>query len=244
MKRLKTILAAAGLLLLAPASSYAIPTLQLDIGGGTYDLATETIVASGDPFTLYAYLIPNRRNTLSDTYFISAAVAPKIGPPGADLGSFTFNGTTVNATADMTYGVPPIESITSLQGWDKGDLPKHGIFPTYFSELGFSFSPANQISKYNTAYRAISGDPIDLIFNSKGGMYYAAFTVDTSLFDPNYVIHFDLYNTKLLSNGDIDVSQFAPFSHDAETTSVPEPNTLILLGSGFLGLWAVKRKAF
>ncbi len=33
-------------------SSFATPTLQLDIAGGTYDMSTETIVASTDPFAL------------------------------------------------------------------------------------------------------------------------------------------------------------------------------------------------
>ncbi len=69
--------------------------------------------------------------------------------------------------------------------------------------------------------------------------------VDTSLLDSDYAIHFDLYNTKLKSNGDIDVTQFAPFSHDAQgcTNCVPvsdsEPSTLILLSPVLvsLGLW-------
>lgn len=222
-------------LFVCPAPSHAIPTLQLDIAGGTYDASSETIVSSGDAFTLYAYLIPNKFNSLVDDYYISAAIAPQIGSGGAAIGSFNFDGITINATSDMTYGVPPIESITSLQGWDAGDLEKHGVFPTYFSEFEFQFNSANQISKYNTQDRALAGDPIP---TSGTGMYYAAFTVDTSLLGLDYAIHFDLYNTKLKSSGDIDVSQFAKFSHDAESShQVPEPSALLLLGIGLLGLW-------
>ena len=73
------------------------------------------------------------------------------------------------------------------------------------------------------------------------GMYYAALTIDTSLLDTDYVIHFDLYNTKLKRGGDIDVTQFAPFSHDAQSAAVPEPSTVLLLGSGLVGLWASRR---
>ena len=124
-----------------------------------------------------------------------------------------------------------------------GDLPKHGIFPTYFSEFEFQFSSSNQISAYNTMQRAIFGSSIPA---SGTGMYYAAFTIDTSLLDPNYVIHFDLYNTKLKKGIDIDVTQFAPFSHDAESRhqEVPEPSTVLLLGSGLVGLWASRRFLF
>lgn len=241
--RLKTVLVSflliTGLTIFNADQGLAIPTLQLDIAGGSYDFSTETIISSGNTFTLYAYLIPDKYNSLTDYYYISAAISPQISLGGANIGSFNFNGTTINATSDMTYGVPPLEAITSLQGWDSGDLAKHSIFPTYFSEFEFQFSSANKISKYNTQDRAISGGSIP---TSGTGMYYAAFTIDTSLLDPNYVIHFDLYNTKLKYNGDIDITQFAPFSHDAESGhKVPEPSTVLLLGSGLIGLWASRR---
>jgi hypothetical protein len=46
---------------------------------------------------------------------------------------------------------------------------------------------------------------------------------------------------------DVDVTSSAPYSHDAQScincTSVPEPSTLLLIGSGLigLGLWGRKR---
>jgi hypothetical protein len=220
-----------------PLEANALPVLQLDIAGGTYDSATETIVTSSDTLTLYALLKPNLSNTLSDTYYISAALTPQINT-SASLGSFVFNGTTVNATSDMVYGVPPLEAILLR---DRGDLPGHSIFPTYFKEFGFQFDSANSIAKYNSQDRAISGEAIDTTYNSTGGMYFARFDVDVSSLGAGYELHFDLYNTNLastaLTTGDIDVTKFAPFSHDAETTSVPEPGTLLLMGSGLTGLY-------
>ena len=231
------------------SSAYAIPTLQLDIEGGTYDSTTQTIIAPGNPFTLYALLIPNLKNTLTDYYYISAAIVPKLTQPGGTLGTFSLNGDditkfpgngygTVAVTGEMVYGVPPLETIVTLQGWDKGDLPRHGIYETYFAEFEFQFN-SNQISPYNTQDRAISGG---LIPTSGNGMYYVTFNVDTANLVAGYEIHFDLYNTKLKSGVDIDVTQFAPFSHDAEGRKVTEPSTLLLLGSGLLGLGLLGRK--
>ncbi len=148
-------------LTLTGTRSYAIPTLQLDVSDGTYEYDTSTIVTSSDSFTLYAYLMPNSKNTLSDTYYISIALIPATST-SQDLGTLSINSTTVDATSDMTYGIPPLEDIASLQGWDKGDLPKHGIYPTYFYEYEFSFSSSDEISAYNTQDRAINEDPIDL----------------------------------------------------------------------------------
>jgi len=241
MKALKRVAGAAVLvlsaMLLMCGSASAIPTLQLDVSGGTYDLSTQTIVSSGDSFVLYAYLDPNRCNTIGDTYYISAAIVPKVSSD-LGLGSFVFNEQTI-ITNDMTYGVPPLElDLTALR--DPGDLPKHDIFLTYFSEFSFQFSGAAQVSEYNTQDRAEAGGAIP---TSGTGMYVRSFNVNTSGLMDGYAIHFDLYNTKVKRSGDIDVTQFAPFSHDAQSGSsrVPEPGTLVLLGAGLLGIGLLRR---
>lgn len=211
------------------------PTLQLDIAGGGYDYGTETIVSSSDTFRLYALITPDSSNTLSDTYYISAALTPQV-KSGASLGSFVFNGTTVNATSNMYYGVPPFEANLAF---DSGDLSKHSIFPTYFKEFSFQFSSANRIASYNSQDRAQSGGAINTAYKSNGSMYYAMFDVDVSSLAPGYEVHFDLYNTAVKCGGDVDKTAFAPFSHDAQsgTTTVPEPATLVLLGTGMTALY-------
>ncbi len=224
------------------ASAY--PMLQLDIGGGVYDLTTETIVGTSDPFTLYAILTPRTGATsaqinalLADTYYISAALTPKTVPPGGSFGSFVFEGTTVNATTDMVYGVPPLEANgTAL--FDANDLSKHSIFETYFAEFDFTFNLLNTALAYNTA-----DDPGGLTAGP-GRAYYAAFDVDSRGLLAGYNLHFDLYNTEVKRRGDIDVDDSAPFSHDAEccvVQKVPEPGTLLLLGSGIVGFGVWRR---
>jgi hypothetical protein len=214
----------------------------LDIEGGWYNsewgLQTEkTIVASSDSFRLYALLVPKGKNELNDTYYISAALVPKTPKPGGDLGYFVFDGQPVQVTSNMYYGVPPLEA---RLGFDAGDLGRHGIFETYFVEFPFQFGN-EQIDPYDTKKRAKSGG---IIPSSGSGMYYKVFHVNVSGLEPGYLIHFDLYNTKLFKReGDIDVSKFAPFSHDAESRRVPEPSTLLLLGGGLLSLAVFGKRA-
>lgn len=257
-------------LVAASGTASAVPALQLGIDGGVYDPVTQTIISTGPTFTLYAFLdtaaVPSKLS-LSDTYYVSAALIPKTGPLGSSLGSFAYAGNTVNVTADMTYGNPPIDTATQL--FDSQDLSPHGIFPTYFSEFGFNFSSTNLASfdcggttdPNNTAQCAsLAG----LTLGTTGDLYYAAFTVDTTLLALPYVLHFDLYNTEVMECGhtagctltDTDVDKFAPFSHDAQSSSstsritstgAPEPGSsgLALLGLGLLGasFWARRKSS-
>ncbi len=243
----QTTLALSVVLMTAPA--WAVPTLQLDIAGGTYDLADESIFASSNTFSLYAYGLVGAA-TLTDQYFISMALVPKATEPGS-YGSFVVDGITVNVTSDMIAGGPPLDiTFEATTDFDAHDLAKHGVFPTFFAERGFFFSAADQSAVYNTQDVAGSGPQLG------EGMYYKKFDFDISGLAPGLGIHFDLYNIELINRckgktctvTDIDVDEFAPFSHDAAgyvTTPIPEPETyaMLLAGLGLMGLVARRRKS-
>src|SRR6266404_8008256 len=114
------------------ASAWAVPTLQLDTNPGMYDPVTQTTIATSNPFTLRALL--DGSTGLTRTYYISAAIIPN--PGSANFGTFAINGTTFSASSGMQYGYAPIDS--TLAKYDPGDLPKHGVYPTYFAELSFT----------------------------------------------------------------------------------------------------------
>lgn len=224
-----------GMMILAlTTSAYAIPALQLGINGGTYDSVTDTTVASGNFFDLYAYLLPNASNTISDTYYLSAALVKpsyaNVPNSALTLGSFTIDGTPYNVSGDMTYGTPPLDALYTP------NLGGHDIFETFYLEKSFSFLASDLI---NPAVNVEDGS------TQNTDMYRHKFSIDLSGMTDQYGIHFDLYNLLVTTNehnGNIkyDISEAAPFSHDAEgwktSTPVPEPGTMMILGAGFLGL--------
>ena len=135
----------------------------------------------------------------------------------------------------MTFGTPPADFDGGAS--DAQDLQSHGVFPTFFREFGFAFSPTSRTVSYNSA-----DNPGGLSPSATGGTYFATFNVTTSLAGAN-ALHFDLYNTSVKVCGrnqgcllDRDAALNAPFSHDAESTShrVAEPQSLLLMSMGLL----------
>ena len=119
-------------------------------------------------------------------------------------------------------------------------LGPHGIFNTYYKEITLSFANALQTTPYNTAEDTGRGPTSGL------GMYYIPiyFKV-SSLKNSDLGVHFDLYNSvpQTGNTANLQITDFAPFSHDAEGwKQVPEPSVILLLGTGLLGLAAYGRK--
>ena len=251
----KTALVFSAILLATIGRVHAYPALQIDIQGGTYvGGLDETTYCNTTSCDVYAIATASGNLTdaeiLATNYYLSMALVPKTGPAPGSYGSFTVNGTTVDVTADMTYGVPPLEATILQTLTDPGDLPSHGIFETYFAEYMFIFDPLKKINSYDV--QADAGNPAGKI-NASGASFYEMVIIDTTNLDSIVSLHFDLYSENLVicSNnpncveGDIDINDFAPFSHDGQTggddggggqQEIPEPGLMALFGMGLLGM--------
>jgi hypothetical protein len=195
--KVKHLIAVVALILAATTAALATPTLQLNIGGGVYDLGTQTIVGSSNNFTLFAYLIEDAAHDdlVSGTYFISMAISPQVSSSATNVGSFVFEGITRSVQGGMVYGNPPLEMLNGTLGTpDVHDLQNHGVFPTYYAQQAFTFNPSVYTQDFN-AQDFPGLDPTTVNYTSGKKMYYHAFTVDVSNMDPAYMVHFDLYNT-------------------------------------------------
>ncbi len=239
MNKLKIFFAATGLLLLAPASSYAVPVLQLYMEGSTYDTADETWSIGSPTFTLWVLGETSKFGTVYDVNLVVSHLTGETGsisltPTTATAGLLPSPGDSSTPVAAVHNGSG---SATAPITGDGSPLPSHGIFgdgvswDTYLlGDFSLGDSP---IGDYTTGACPGGGctwptagqiNAYDVIVTGYSWVHFDAFDHVVSGSKTKYIK--------------------APFSHDANTTSVPEPNTLILLGSGFLGLWATKRRFF
>ena len=132
-----------------------------------------------------------------------------IAVPTGETGTITVNST---AIGPFTFGTP----ITG----DGEPLPGHGIYPTDFATYFMG-----DFGLVETVYNMQPGETGSALGEIK--------TVSISISGYSWA-HFDAYD-HILSSSKIKYV-FAPFSHDAESAPIPEPTSLLLLGSGLFAL--------
>lgn len=210
----------------------AVPTLQLYIDGATYDDATETWVSYGSSFDLYVI----GKGDLQDVRFSMALEDLGSGDDPSSAGVMIDG--SAYPTGTWTYGYAPLSYLPST--WNGGDdLPKHGIYPAWYTEFGMGdFTAQGGIGDVNYDSAMASGDPYWLptegYINSNTQGWFQSYHIAIT---GGYAVHFDAYT--VLSTGEID--KFAPFSHDASGGEVPEPATMVLFGIGLAGAGVVRK---
>ncbi|OIP38281.1 hypothetical protein AUJ95_06985 [Candidatus Desantisbacteria bacterium CG2_30_40_21] len=201
-------------LLLSAGIAQALPSLQLYIPGSTYDATSESWVTNASNFELQVLgaSSPASAKYITDVMLYVAIKESEKGLSGAYI---KVNGSPI--TFD-NFGTP---------------MSPHSIYPTYYNAYSLPdlmVSTAGEIvNNYNPGESGTDDGDIHYLQIEYGG--YSS-------------LHFDAKGTVVGSGGKTWETK-APFSHDAEAANqnaVPEPATMLLLGTGMFGLVGIKRR--
>lgn len=231
------------MLMLAPSKAEAVPKLQLDIVGGSYDQVTESIIENASAATIVALATPsgnyNSVDLLSSTHFLSVAALKENGD-AVSLGDLSgalidINGVTFT-DQDFWVGTPP-------PGSSGRTLGSHGVYDTAFIELMFAFEAGSTTSTYNSEDAAGAST----LFDGGIGTFFKTMEVSISQLTAGINLHFDLYTTENSERGGTNLDLFAPFSHDAELRptiiTVPEPGSLFVFALALLAIARLRIRA-
>lgn len=237
-------------------SASAIPNLQIYIPGAEYDDESETWIINSYDYDLW--VIGAHKDVLG-VKFAMAVPEDESGkidvswkePDASDYGSTSVDLLNMNSSGGMGYsdyrasydGSYPDPSTYGYGVADDGDyplmgngteVPPHGVFPTDFYEYYIGdFGTDEPVQNY------IPGD--ELGDTADGEM--KQFDISVSGYTWVDIV---AYNHVVQSKNKAKYV-FSPFSHDGSfddgSSTVPEPTTLLLFGTGLIGLsWMGRRQ--
>ncbi|MBI3466705.1 MAG: choice-of-anchor N protein [Planctomycetes bacterium] len=211
-------------------TALAIPVLQLYIDGATYDPVEDSwVIATAGPFDLWVIGDVGSYGTISDVKLAAAVDTAELLAGGSVSLAPTTTGVVTDPSTPSspvaTANFPSADGALPVRG-DGTTLPPHGVYgagTSFFEwELGDLTLTDSPIGDF------ISSFPSS--FPSTGQIN--VYTVTVSGFSQ---VHFDTYD-HIVNGGNHTKYVFAPFSHDAGATVVPEPSSLLLVGPGMLAL--------